>query len=161
MIQTRLVIPEQDEAFLHELYRSTREEEMAHWGWNEADKLTFMQMQFRMQQHSYHARFPVLLHQIIVHDQWAVGRIMTANASEAMQLVDISLLPAFRGKGIGTQLIGKLQDEASGSNMPVRLHVQCENPAMRLYERLGFVVTGSTEMYHAMEWRSSKTPTQK
>lgn len=161
MIQTRPVILDQDDAFLQELYRSTREEEMSHWGWSEADKLAFLQMQFRMQQQSYYTRYPELLHQIIVEDHGPIGRIMTANAAEAIQLVDVSLLPGFQGMGIGTQLIRELQNEASESKLPVRLHVQCTNPALQLYERLGFVITGSTEMYHAMEWCNGKPPTPK
>ncbi len=55
--------------------------------------------------------------------------------------LSMALLPAFRSKGIGTQLFQRLF--ASPCIHPrVSLSVSAKNPARRLYERVGFEVVG-------------------
>ncbi len=80
-----------------------------------------------------------------------------AREPEELRLVDISLLPAHRGSGVGTELLRALQQEATTAGKPLRLSVARDNPARRLYARLGFTpVAGSevgAEPYLALEWR--------
>lgn len=53
----------------------------------------------------------------------------------------ISLLPGYRGLGIGTQLLnGLLLLLQENGYLRVSLSVQKENPALRLYERVGFQI---------------------
>lgn len=51
-------------------------------------------------------------------------------------LVFVSISPSLRGRGIGRQLIEKSIQECDGN---VKLHVEYDNPAKRLYERIGFI----------------------
>ena len=44
--------------------------------------------------------------------------------------------------------------EASTADKIVRVHVEQNNPAMRLYQRLGFRKLEEFGMYHLMEWPS-------
>jgi predicted GNAT family acetyltransferase len=41
-------------------------------------------------------------------------------------------------RGLGTTLLRNLQSEAAAAGKPLRIHVERFNPALRLYERLGF-----------------------
>jgi ribosomal protein S18 acetylase RimI-like enzyme len=50
-------------------------------------------------------------------------------------LVYIAVDKSYRGQGLGKQLMLKTFDLASGS---IKLHVEPENPARFLYEKLGF-----------------------
>ena len=50
-------------------------------------------------------------------------------------LLFVSVDPSTRGRGVGGQLIGRSIAECDGD---VKLHVEYDNPAKRLYERLGF-----------------------
>jgi [ribosomal protein S18]-alanine N-acetyltransferase len=50
-------------------------------------------------------------------------------------LLFVAVKPAVRGQGIGRKLVDKGLDLAGG---PVKLHVEYNNPAKRLYERVGF-----------------------
>lgn len=50
----------------------------------------------------------------------------------------IALLPEFRGKGVGTALMKRLSEAASQNYPAICLSVSPNNPAMRLYEKLGF-----------------------
>lgn len=50
-------------------------------------------------------------------------------------LVYVAVDASRRGRGIGTRLMDAMQNECEGD---VALHVEYDNPARRLYERLGF-----------------------
>ena len=89
-------------------------------------------------------------HQIIVAAGQTIGRILVSRDEDAYRLIDISLLPRYRGSGIGTQLLRGLLCEALDAQKPVRLSVLKINPAARLYERLGFVVTHDDGLYLQM-----------
>jgi len=50
-------------------------------------------------------------------------------------LVYVAVHESFRGKGFGRQIIEKSFTQCDGA---VKLHVEYDNPAKRLYERIGF-----------------------
>jgi ribosomal protein S18 acetylase RimI-like enzyme len=52
--------------------------------------------------------------------------------------LSIAILPGFRNKGLGTELLNKMIIEAGTRFCGLSLSVTTENPARRLYERLGF-----------------------
>lgn len=68
-----------------------------------------------------------------------VGRLYSALTPNALHLIDITLLPAFRGGGLGGALIALLQTDAARRGLPLTLNVAQGNPAERLYRRLDFV----------------------
>lgn len=59
-------------------------------------------------------------------------------------LLFVSVSPDARGQGVGGKLIRHCLDQCPGD---VKLHVEYDNPAKRLYERLGF-----TSKYAEMRW---------
>ncbi len=140
-----------DQEFLFRLYASTRLHEIAGFGWPEAQQQAFLRMQFNAQQHWYEMSYGQADHQIIEKGGIPIGRIMVFRQPAFVLLVDIALLPEFRGQGIGAELIGKLIQECDQRKLPLRLQVQRVNPAQRLYERLGFNKTGEDQMYLQME----------
>lgn len=68
--------------------------------------------------------------------------------------MDIALVPRYRGQGIGGTLMKQVLAEGRKAGKPVRIHVEHFNPAMHLYERLGFKKIGDTGVYFLMEWRA-------
>jgi ribosomal protein S18 acetylase RimI-like enzyme len=157
-VTLRPVCPE-DEVFLYRLYRSTRIQEVAAWGWDSAQQEAFLRMQFRAQQQHYEAQFLDPRHTIIEKKGKPIGRLYIDQGPKEFVLVDISLLPEYRGTGIGRYLIGRLQEEAARMNRPVRLHVLRGNPASRLYEQLGFVRVGDDGVYSEMIWNPAEKST--
>jgi ribosomal protein S18 acetylase RimI-like enzyme len=145
-----------DEAFLFDLYASTRREEMAAWGLDDVVLAQMIKMQYAGQQGTYHARFPGADHHIILRDDRPVGRLLVDRTGAQMVLVDVALMPEARGVGIGTELVRALQAEATEKGLPLRLKVVLTNPARRLYRRLGFVALSDDGVYEQMEWRSDK-----
>ncbi|MFD2673527.1 GNAT family N-acetyltransferase [Marinicrinis sediminis] len=144
-----------DDAFYYEVYASTRAEEISAWGWPELQSQHFLHMQFQFQQRSYEMQYPNLARYIVMVDEERAGRLYLAREEQRWVLVDLSLLPAYRGLGVGTQLLKNIQDEAALAGREVELQVRRENPARRLYERTGFTYTGEDELSYRMCWRSS------
>jgi GNAT superfamily N-acetyltransferase len=142
-----------DEAFLFQVYASTRAEEMALVPWNDEQKQAFVQMQFNAQTQSYRQQFPSAEYHVILHDGVAAGRLIVDRDEDRILLVDISLLPEHRSFGMGSALISDLKTEAQETGKPVRLDVENFNPAHRLYQRLGFQKIAEAGFYHRMEWR--------
>lgn len=66
-------------------------------------------------------------------------------------IATIEVLPAFRGRGIGAELMRRLEGSANAERaILIWLHVDSENaPAMRLYERLGYENWGRADHYYA------------
>lgn len=150
----------QDEAFLFELYSSTRQEEMDAWGWPPEMRSNFLAMQFKASQ-GYHTAFPKAEFQIVLLNGTKAGRIIVDRTPEELHLLDIALLPQYRNAGIGAALLQRIFGEAAATNKPLRLQVLRGNRAERFYQRLGFKKTGETELHFDMEWRAEAAPVAK
>jgi ribosomal protein S18 acetylase RimI-like enzyme len=50
----------------------------------------------------------------------------------------MAVLPAYRGRGVGSDLLSRLLESAGAVYRSVCLSVSVDNPAVRLYERAGF-----------------------
>ena len=141
-----------DSEFLIRVYSNVRREEMASWGWSPAQQAAFVRMQYDARQRGYAAEYPSVETSIISVGGESVGSMIVHRCPSEVRLVDISLLPESRGRGIGGELIGRLKSEAARSTVPLRLSVLRGNPAAHLYERLGFIAKGGDAMYDEMEW---------
>jgi ribosomal protein S18 acetylase RimI-like enzyme len=139
-----------DGEFLLRLYASTRAEELALVPWSDEQKRAFVEMQFRAQSSAYDA-YENTTRDIILADGTPAGRLYVARRAGEISIVDISLIPEFRGRHIGTTLLRRLIEEAATAHLPLRIHVERFNRALRLYERLGFVIIGERGVYLHLE----------
>jgi ribosomal protein S18 acetylase RimI-like enzyme len=155
-IDLRPAVPE-DRAFLRAVYGSTRTEELERTDWTDAQKKTFLDHQFAAQDAYYREHYEGATYDVIVVDGWPGGRLYMARWPEEIRIMDIALLPTARGKGVGSALLRELLEEASASGKRVTIHVEHENPAMRLYERLGFRRVEDRPPYVLMEWLPPST----
>jgi len=131
-------VRETDDSFLFELYASTRESELQQVPWNDAQKHSFLQMQFAAQKSSYAASHPQATHEIICRDGEAVGRLYLAALPERFHILDITIAPARRNEGIGSTILKRVMKQADQAGKPVTIYVETFNPSMHLFERLGF-----------------------
>lgn len=142
-----------DDGFLAYLFASTRAAEVASLAGGAAVRETFLRIQSMAQRAGHKAQHPGAERSIVLVDGAPVGRWMVDRSGHTLVLVDVALLPEQRGRGLGAALIRALLAEAARQRRPVGLHVLRSSPAARLYERLGFVRTGGSEIHDAMEWR--------
>lgn len=141
-----------DLPFLFTLYASTREDELAQVDWSVEQTTAFLQMQFEAQHLYYHEQYPDAEYLVVQQDGIDIGRIYLHRRIDELRLIDIALLPQTRNQGLGANLLMDLLDDAQASALPVRIHVETYNPAMRLYLRLGFQPVADRGVYQLMEW---------
>ncbi|HXO21477.1 MAG TPA: GNAT family N-acetyltransferase [Thermoanaerobaculia bacterium] len=144
--------PDDRELFLA-VYASTREEELAQATWAEGQKEAFLRQQFEAQDRFYRENYPGALFQVILRDGAPAGRLYVHHRANEIRLMDIALLPEHRNAGIGTALLGDLFAEATAARKSLTIHVEKFNPALRLYERLGFRQIADKGVYVLMEWK--------
>ncbi len=146
-------ITREDKNFLRSLYASTREEELALTDWDDLQKEAFIGMQFEAQHSFYHEQFPNAEFQLILLDKEPIGRLYIDKREDEFRIIDIALLKEYRNKGIGSTLLKDILSRSSLASLPVRIHVEQFNPALTLYNRLGFHRIEENGVYYLMEWR--------
>jgi ribosomal protein S18 acetylase RimI-like enzyme len=118
-----------------------------------------MRQQFQGQNASYRANYPDARFEIVEHAGAPIGRIVTARTPDAVLIVNIALIAAWRRRGIGASLVNGVLDEARAAGLPVRLFVFATNaPALRFYLRLGFKPIESSAIGMRLEWRDPSSP---
>ena len=152
-VSLRPIAPE-DMPFLLWLYGSIREAELAMIvDWSDEQKEWFVLMQFNGQHTWYQEHYVGAPFDIILVDGVPAGRLYVHRREKEIRLVDISLLPEFRNRGLGTSLLRDRFAEAEAAGKPLTIHVEKFSPAMRLYQRLGFTCNSGTGPYDLLEWR--------
>jgi ribosomal protein S18 acetylase RimI-like enzyme len=145
-------IADEDGEFLYKLYASTRAEEMTLTGWNENEIDEFLRMQFHLQHVQYMENYKKGgTFEIILVDNIPAGRLYVRRKPDDIRIIDIALLPEFRRKGTGSKIMKELMIEADCEKLPLSLHVEQNNPALGLYENLGFVRKDLVGIYYFME----------
>jgi GNAT superfamily N-acetyltransferase len=146
-------ITDTDMAFLARVYASTRLEELRVVPWSELEKAVFLQTQFDAQHAHYQKHYTDTDWLIILRGDEPIGRLYLARWQRQHRVVDITLLPAHRGAGLGAAILRDLIDEAAAAGKALTIHVEKINPALRLYRRLGFVKAGDEGIYDLMRWK--------
>jgi ribosomal protein S18 acetylase RimI-like enzyme len=146
---------EADIPFLRQLYISTRWEEFAPIiDWSQEQTIAFLESQFGLQRHHYYTYYPTTDWAVLEQHGTPVGRIYLERQPDAINMLDIALLPEWRGRGIGTALIEAALAEAGATGQVMVIMVEKNNPrAYRLYQRLGFRQTADEGMHFTMVWR--------
>ncbi len=91
---------------------------------------------------------------IISVDGRVVGFIQVVDFADRLYLRQLHLNDGFRGRGIGSTLIGAELERGAETGRPVTLEVMHGNPARRLYVKLGFESTGNDPDKEQMIWRA-------
>ena len=142
-----------DVPFLRHLYGTTREEELRPVPWSDEQKQQFLEMQFTAQKSHYEEYYPDCDFLLIEMDRTPIGRLYVDRGDDDIRITDIALLPEFRGRGIGRMLIEEILAEGQSTGKSVSIHVEHDNPARHLYDRLGFRHVDTNGVYHLLEWR--------
>jgi GNAT superfamily N-acetyltransferase len=141
-----------DEDFLFSVYASTREEELAVVDWDDEQKDAFLRQQFSAQHQWYTEQYEGASFDVILLDGQPAGRLYVARWASEIRIVDIALLPQHRNLGIGSSLLTDLMAEATAAQKPLSIHVERFNPALRLYQRIGFVPVADKGVHLLLQW---------
>jgi GNAT superfamily N-acetyltransferase len=149
-IELRPAVPS-DRHLLLAVYGSTRADELALVPWTDDQRNAFVEMQFDAQDHEYRLAYPEGRFLVIEDDGEPIGRLYLARLPDQLRVIDIALLPERRRQGIGSALMALVIAEADAAGIPVTLHVEAWNPAMSLYDRLGFRPIKQGPVYQLLE----------
>ena len=144
---------EGDVEFLYRLYASTREMELSVVPWDDAQKEAFLQQQFEAQRKHYFHHYDRAEYSIILENGNPIGRLYVNRLADDVRIIDIALIPESRGRGIGRMLLQEILEAALAEGKTVSIHVEAFNPALHLYERLGFRQIDTYGPYLLLEWR--------
>ncbi len=143
----------EDGELLFSVYASTRAEELAVVPWTSEQKEAFLRHQFEAQDAHYRQHYDGAAFLVIEASGKAAGRLYVARWPREIRIMDIALLPAHRRRGLGTAILGDLLAEGDAAGKVVSIHVERHNPALGLYERLGFRTAADRGVYVFMERR--------
>ena len=146
----------EDEAFLLEVYASTRAMELSLVSWSDEQREAFLKFQFEAQHTHYRTQFPEASYQIIFNNTERVGRLYVLRDTTEMRVLDITVMPQHRNAGIGTLLMRDLLTEAEQSGKPVSIWVEQFNPSQTLFQRLGFSKIEEDGYNYLMQWRPNE-----
>jgi len=133
-----------DEAFLVELYATTRDRDFALL--DDTVRRPLLRLQFTAQQAGYASQFPGAEHNLIVVDGERAGQIRLAASPHEIRVVNISLLPQYRGRGIGTTVYREVLARAATHGQSVAASVEKANAgSLEFHRRLGFSIESETE----------------
>ncbi len=136
-----------DFEFLYQLHRATMKEYIeATWGWEES-----------WQREYFQAKWEPAKRNIIQIEGEDAGVLVIENREGEHYLGLIEILPEFQGRGVGTAVIQDFLAAAQTQNLPATLHVLKSNdPARKLYERLGFTLVAEEKHKYLMKWQSGR-----
>jgi histidinol-phosphate phosphatase family protein len=101
------------------------------WGWDE-----------RWQRRDFDRRFRACETFVIEAGAHVVGGLLLDSHLDSVNIVELQILPAYQGRGIGSAILKSVIDRAARDGFDVTLSIVDANTrARRLYERLGFEVT--------------------
>jgi len=141
-----------DYDFMRRLYHAARAEEMRQFPFDEAQKAAFLDQQFAAQYEHYGLHYPTCERNIIEKDGQPIGRLLIDEWNDQIRLVDIALMPDWRAGGVGTALVRGVLARGERAGKPVTIHVEAYNPALRLYQRLGFEHVDTNGIYYLLKW---------
>jgi ribosomal protein S18 acetylase RimI-like enzyme len=145
---TRRAATEQDDAFLFELFKAVRSPDFAQAPLPPAQIDLIMSVQFTGQKMTYGAQYSNG-NEIVLLDGKPIGRMWLFRGPAEHHLVDISLLPEFRNRGIGAALVAEAIAAARAAVVRLYCSIAVTNlGSLRFHQRLGFRIVGQDEVYY-------------
>jgi ribosomal protein S18 acetylase RimI-like enzyme len=114
----------------------------ATWGWDD-----------EFQQGYFAEHFDITGCQIVLVDGRTAGQLTVIEEQDKFFISGIYILPEYQNHGLGSSLVREVLSKARQSSRHVTLQVlKANQPARRLYEQLGFVVTAEKLTHYVMQW---------
>lgn len=156
-ITTRMATAEDDE-FLFKLFAAAKSGDFASLGLDAQQLRPLLEMQYRARHFAYAQEFPAAVDMILcLADGTVVGRHLVERQAKCYRTIDIAVLPEYQNRGVGAWALQHIQQVAALESVPCRLSVLKSNPALHLYERMGFLRMAADELSYELEWQPQRT----
>lgn len=144
----------EDQQFLLRVYATTRAAELELTPWTADQRHAFVQMQFEAQLRHYSSFYSASIQQVILSDREPVGRLYLNRTADEIQILDVTVLPDHRGRGIGSAVIEGVLEEARLKGWNARIYVDSGTPYVGFFERRGFCAMADDGVNTLMMWRT-------
>ena len=155
-VRLRTVSEDRDMPLLFQVYACTRVDILTYDSWSQEEKHRFLEQQFLIQHKAYMTGYENPEFYILSRNDTDIGRLYLEQRTSEIRIIDIALLPEFRNSGVGTALLQDILNCADKQGKRVSIHVEKNNPALSLYNRLGFTKKEEIPFYDLMETQVSK-----
>jgi ribosomal protein S18 acetylase RimI-like enzyme len=146
-----------DDAFLYSVFCTTWEHEIAAMP-NPGLVRHFLRIQYTAQNRRFAQRFPGYERWVVMYDGQRAGRFFLHRSPSMLHLVEMTLLPEYRSRGIGSTLLRGVMDEAAAAGQSVSLRVARRNVrAASLYDTIGFRLVTMDDQDSYFEWTPQVT----
>ena len=141
-----------DDAFLYDVFSTTWASEVAALP-NQKLARHVLRIQHIAQERRLASRYPGHERFIVVEDGQSAGRLYVHDQGPSLNVIDLTLMPQFRSRGIGTRLFRDLFEEAGQDGRTVTLRVgRTNHRATDLYTALGFQLVAVDDLDNSFEW---------
>jgi len=141
-----------DDAFVYDVFATTWESQVAALP-NPNLAQHVLRIQHIAQERRFAARFPGQERYIIVEHGEPAGRLYVQDTGSVLHVVDLTLLPRFRSRGIGSRVVRDLCAYADLHQRTVSLRVGRPNDqATGLYASHGFNLVAVDDLDNYFEW---------
>ncbi len=143
---------EADDAFVYDVFCTTWESEVAALP-NQNLAQHVLRIQHIAQERRFASRYPAHQRYIVLEDGEPAGRLYVDENDTTMHVVDLTLMPRFRDRGIGSRIFRDLFAHAADAGKTITLRVERRNErATMLFSKLGFDLTSVDDLDNYFEW---------
>ena len=145
-------VRDDDQAFLDVLYDSTRAD-LKRMNTDPQSLAQLIKMQQQMQAHGFRSMYPEAQYLLLERHGERLGRLVLEYDVHSLRIVDLALLPAEQGQGLGMAVLAALQAWVAERHLPLLLKVSAANQrVIRLCQGLGFQAVAGDEAQREMRW---------
>ncbi len=141
-----------DREFLLRVYEASRETELSAVQWDKSLKRAFLEHQFEAQNAHYRKHYAGATFDIILYGGEPCGRLLVHRGESQFAIMDLTVLPEFRGRGIGSELVRRVVGEAGDLGRSVRVFLEIFNPHQAFFQKRGFSVVEDDGVSRRYEW---------
>ncbi len=149
-------VTDDDRELLLRVYEASRETELAMVQWESLLKRTFVEHQFDAQDRHYREHYPGATFDVILFEGEPAGRLCVYRGESQFAIMDITVLPEYRRRGIASHLISAIIDEAKANGRSIRIFLEPFNPHQAFFSNLGFKVSDDDGVTRRYEWHPDK-----
>ena len=143
---------EADDAFVYDVFCTTWESEVAALP-NQNLAQHVLRIQHIAQERRFQNRYPSYQRFIVVEDDDLAGRLYVHETGSAIHVIDLTLLPRFQNRGIGTRVFRDLFAQATSEDRSITLRVPRRNEhATLFYSSLGLQLATVDDVDNYFEW---------
>jgi GNAT superfamily N-acetyltransferase len=142
----------EDDSFLYDVFCTTWEDEVAALP-NQRLARHVLRIQHIAQERRFDSRYAGCRRFVVVSDGERIGRFYLFASGSLLHLVDLTLLPSHRSRGIEGRVVGDLMREAALDGLRISLRVgRTDLASADLYAGLGFELVSADDLDNYFEW---------